>query len=173
MANELNVRYNGTANIYAIIRRKSDAYVWNGSAFAAWADGSIADYDIALTSQGGDLYSTSFPSGITSGAYFVDYYIRAGATPATTDVRVSGSIFNWSGSDVTVGKEEPTAAEMVLKIKQALRDSPAGITLVNTDGQSVQYSRTQALEELKYWERRKANEAGTRPRAASINLSGF
>lgn len=109
MANELRANYNGSATIYAIIRRKSDAYVWNGTAFAVWADGSIANYDVALSSQGGDLYSADMPAAIAAGTYLIDVYVRAGATPATTDLRLSGYELYWgttaasspSGDDLT------------------------------------------------------------------------
>lgn len=105
MANELRAYYNGSATLYAIIRRASDMYVWNGSAFAAWSDGSIGSYDIPLTSQGGDAYSANFPSGITtSGIYYVDYYVQAGGSPATSDYRLpSGESINWTGTSAEAG----------------------------------------------------------------------
>jgi hypothetical protein len=65
-----------------------------------------------------------------------------------------------------------TAAEMVDKITVALRDNPIGVVTVSVDGQTVTYSRAQALDELRFWQQQAARAAGTRPRVARINLSG-
>jgi hypothetical protein len=173
MANELKANYNGSANLYAIIRNRATSYVWNGTSFVAWADADIASYDVALTSRGGDLYSASMPAAVSEGDYFVDYYKREGATPATTDLRLSGESLHWTGTAAIDSGDDPTAAEMVSLLKQALRDSPAGVSMITIDGQQVQYSRSQALQELKYWEQKAALASGTRRRIASIDLSGF
>lgn len=66
----------------------------------------------------------------------------------------------------------PDDATMVALLKAALADNPVGVVNISVDGQTVQYSRSQALDELAYWERRVARSSGSRPRAASINLSG-
>lgn len=66
-----------------------------------------------------------------------------------------------------------TAAEMVEKIRAALLAHPVGVVSVTVDGQTVQYSRKEALDELKHWTREAATTAATRPRVASINLRGF
>jgi hypothetical protein len=96
---DLRVPYNGAgATLYAIIRKSSDYSVWNGSAFEVWADGNIATYDVALTDQGGDEYSVAFPSAITAGDYIIDYYEQAGATPALTDLRLTGERVHWDGT---------------------------------------------------------------------------
>lgn len=65
-----------------------------------------------------------------------------------------------------------TAAEMVEKIRDAIATHPIGIVSVVVDGQTVTYSRSQALEELRFWQREAATEAGTRRRVRSINLGG-
>lgn len=66
-----------------------------------------------------------------------------------------------------------TAAEMVSAIKTALASTPATTVEIEIDGQRVKYDRKQALEEVRFWEREAAKEAGTRPRVASIKLTGF
>jgi hypothetical protein len=66
-----------------------------------------------------------------------------------------------------------SARQMVNLILTALQTQPAGVVMVTVDGQTVQYNRTQALEELRFWEQRAAKETGTRPRAASIKFSGL
>lgn len=100
--NELRVTYNGGGSdvLYAILRRRDDGYVWNGSAFVAWVDGDIANYDILLDFFGGDLYQQDMPA-IDAGNYIVSYYVRAGATPATSDIRVQAPIdLYWNGDTV-------------------------------------------------------------------------
>lgn len=109
MANELYAHYNGSATLYAVIRRKSDGYVWNGTTFETWADGSIATYDIALASKGGDLYAANAPTALPAGYYLIDAYVQEGATPAITDLRYGGYEYNHgvlsasapSGDDLT------------------------------------------------------------------------
>lgn len=98
MARELSLEYPGSGTTYAIIRRMSDDYVWNGSAFAVWADGSIATYDIPLTSRGGDVFNADFPSAITAGNYRIMYYEQAGAAPATTDLLLTKDELYWNGT---------------------------------------------------------------------------
>src|SRR5688572_16910915 len=101
MARELSTSFQGTgAALYCIIRRLSDGHVWSTvtSAFAAWADGSIADYDVALTDDGGDLYVGTFPADIAAGDYRIYYYERAGATPALTDLVLKAPIKHWNGA---------------------------------------------------------------------------
>lgn len=102
MANELQIVHPTSGNtLYVIVRRKSDGKVWNGSAFETWADGSIGNYDVALTSQGGDLWTGDFPSSISAGRYIVMYYLRAGGSPATTDKILASREQQWDGSGLT------------------------------------------------------------------------
>lgn len=101
MANELNITYTGANTIYAIIRRTSDNKVWSSSSFVSWADGDIDNYDIALSSAGGDLYTANFPSTITTGIlYRVFYYEQAGASPSTSDIIMSSESGYWDGSSL-------------------------------------------------------------------------
>jgi len=100
MAREIISYYTGSASLYAIIRRTSDAKVWDTttSAFVTWADGDIANYDLALSSDGGDMYHVDWPTAMAAGntcRYVV--YARAGATPATTDSIVSSKELYWNG----------------------------------------------------------------------------
>jgi hypothetical protein len=63
---------------------------------------------------------------------------------------------------------------MVAKLTDALAANPVGVVSISVDGQTVTYSRSQALAELTFWERRTATRAAKRPRAATIDLSrGF
>jgi len=96
--NELELSYQGSGTLYAIIRRQSDSYVWNGSAFAAWSDGSIASYDIPLTNRGGDLYQADFPASIIAGNYRIFYYEQASGSPAITDLVLKSPARYWDGA---------------------------------------------------------------------------
>jgi len=109
MANELHVDYTGTDSLYAIVRRVSDGKVWDvtNTEWATWADGSIGDYDIAMSSLGGDLYAADMPSAIATGTMLrITYYEQAGDSPATDDLVIGKHTGNWTGtiSDGDVGE---------------------------------------------------------------------
>jgi hypothetical protein len=61
---------------------------------------------------------------------------------------------------------------MINALQSALSEN-AGVVSVNVDGTSVRYDRKQALRELDYWQRQKAQSAGKRPRVSSVNLRNF
>jgi hypothetical protein len=105
MANELKASYNASATVYGVIRRISDGYVWNGSTFAAWVDGSIGNYDIPLVSQGGDFYAANWPSAMAAGSYRVFYYVQAGASPAITDTLLDSENRTWNGETAAVDSD--------------------------------------------------------------------
>lgn len=100
--NELSVTFEGVSNLYVILRRVSDDYVWNGTALVPWDDADIATYVVPLSSGGGDLYSADMPSALPVDNYIAIYYERAGATPATSDLQLTSEAFRWTGSVVTV-----------------------------------------------------------------------
>jgi hypothetical protein len=62
------------------------------------------------------------------------------------------------------------AARMAEMLQRALRESPAALLTVTVDGQTVTYTRKQAIDELQFWERRAAREAGRRPIVAQIGM---
>jgi hypothetical protein len=64
------------------------------------------------------------------------------------------------------------AQSMIEALESALSEN-AGVVSVNVDGTSVRYDRQQALRELDYWQRQKAQQAGKRPRVSSVNLRNF
>lgn len=104
MAQPLTCSYQGAGGtLYVVIRRISDDYVWSTvtSTFGAWADGSIADYDVALTDRGGDLYSVAFPTAIAAGDYLVFFYEMAGASPAITDLPLKVETWHWDGAELS------------------------------------------------------------------------
>lgn len=173
MANELYISSSATVAPYAIVRRKSDMKVASieAEAFVTFTNADIDDYDTALTSQGGDAWSTNFPSWIGAGEYLIQYYDRASGTVAITDTKIKEADIYWNGATAS-DSEVPTAAEMVTLITQALRDNPVGIVTISVDGKTTSFERAQALAELKYWRQQAATEAGTRPRSFSIRMDG-
>lgn len=101
MANELSIIYTGSNPIYSIIRRTSDAKVWNGTTFVTWVDLNVATYDIPLVDKGGDFFASNFPTTISTGIeYALFYYEQLGATPATTDTLLSSKEGYWNGIDI-------------------------------------------------------------------------
>lgn len=150
MPNELTANYNGSATLYAMLRRLADGYVWNGSAFVVWSDGSIASYDIPLASLGGDLYAADMPD-VAAGNYRADFYVQDGGTPATTDLRLPGNTFYWSGSAVLAppsgGADGYYADQSDLESRFGVVNLAALSNLDNTTA-TVDASRVQlALEE--------------------------
>lgn len=63
------------------------------------------------------------------------------------------------------------AQRMVAKYQQVLLDNPGAQSVTLPDGITVTYANL--VRQLQYWERRVAREAGTRPRAAAVDLSNF
>ena len=100
--------------------------------------------------------------------------VTTGVTYRATYTVIVNGRSTTSASEKTAGVDsDVTASEMVSLIKAALRKAPIGVVTVIVDGQTVSYSRSQALEELKFWKNEAAQESGTRPRAMSIDLRGF
>lgn len=62
-----------------------------------------------------------------------------------------------------------TAAEMVVKIKEALATG-FGIVSVTIDGRTTQFDRAQAIKELKFWQAEAAREARTHRTFMPIKL---
>lgn len=126
MANELELTYQGGATLYAIIRRHSDAKVWSvaAGAFATWADGSIDDYDIALTDRSGDVYQGDWPSTMAAARCRVVYYRRGGGTPATTDLLLNTADVYWDGTIVSAPQGvtlDTYALSTLAKVKRYMR----------------------------------------------------
>lgn len=113
MANEFELSYQGDANLYVMLRRSSDAKVWNASGLVTWNDEDLDDYAIPLTARGGDVYQGDFPMGETtspaSGKYRVLYYQRAGEVAGVDDLLLSTRSLYWNGQAV---EDEPAAVEV-------------------------------------------------------------
>ncbi len=172
MANDLYITSSATITPYAVVRRKSDAYVWNGTTFVAFVNGDVGNYDIPLTSRGGDFWSADMPTGITSGQLIVQYYDRTGASPAITDVKIRESELYWGGTSSSPSGSIPTDAQMVDRVKVQLYELNLQLQQASIDDQNVLFRRVSELTTLlTFYERRAARTTNSRPRFASINLS--
>lgn len=83
MANEIRADFVPALNLFACIWDLSQQ-VWQvaGQVFEAWGAGSrtAANYDIALTDNGGGHYSGDFDTNITAGEYEISIYQRLALT---------------------------------------------------------------------------------------------
>ncbi len=98
-ANEVQLAYAHSNNLYFRVFN-STGQVWNTSgtpAFETWADGNVADYDIALVGTGGSFYLGTFPD-LDDGTYSVVSYLRAGGAPAVADGVISSGFMEWRSS---------------------------------------------------------------------------
>lgn len=106
--------------------RSATGTIWNtaGAALEAYNAANIADYDIAATEQGsGGLYVGNMPAA-AAGVYNIVAKVRAGGSPAESDVTVGVGEIEWDGSAVAgigVSEAEPTgvpaaSASLITKI---------------------------------------------------------
>lgn len=90
MATTVRLTYQGAAaTVYLILRPHSDMSQvadMTNQVLATWADGSIDDYDLTMPSVGGDCYEVDVPSWVPEADYTGKIYLKAGASPATTDI---------------------------------------------------------------------------------------
>ncbi len=100
MASELQVTYPGAGELYAVVRRRSDAKVYSTAAgdFATFDADALGDYDLVLTDRSGDFYQGNFPADIAAGSYRVFYYLRGGSIPADDDLLLATEDLDWNGS---------------------------------------------------------------------------
>lgn len=89
-------------NLYALLHRVSDGYIWDvgSSAFEAvgtWNDARVGECDIVLTGNNAGLYTATFPSVDDNVIYAVSIHLRAGANPDTTDAYLGSQSVNEGG----------------------------------------------------------------------------
>lgn len=101
-ANEIQFSFEDGYNLYALVRRPSDAFIWDVGdsqveAVGTWNDARAGECDIALTGYNGELYMANFPSA-SAGRYIINIYLRAGANPAVSDVLLGSGELVWNGS---------------------------------------------------------------------------
>lgn len=111
MAGEVTTFYTTGLTLYGIVYRPSDGKVWY-PAGADWetfgtSSRTTDDYNsIAMTevAAGSTYYRGDFPTAITAaGNYDVQFRLRAGASPANSDIYAGGARIPWTGSAVAGG----------------------------------------------------------------------
>ncbi|MBN1974199.1 MAG: hypothetical protein JW787_11205 [Sedimentisphaerales bacterium] len=133
MANEIHVNYESENTLYAVIRDKAgNAWYVNGQAFELWGTTGrdAEDYCISLTDRNGSLYVGDFNENISSGRYYIQIFLQAGANPADGDSLIAGKEFVWSGTgEITPDK---------LLVNKAIQNKSSGqIQYFDDDGQTV------------------------------------
>ena len=109
MSNELRFPTPSGQTLDAYVFRVRDGKVWRPSTetFETWGTGSraAADYKavtLAETATGSCYYVGDFPTEITTAAeYDVQLRLRAGATPANSDIIVGSLNVQWRGAAIT------------------------------------------------------------------------
>lgn len=110
------ISYDGTRNVYAVIRSGPDAWKPSTSTIVAYDDSDVDSFDIPLVNIGGDLFELTIPDALpASSAYQFMYYDRAGSTPTNTDDGITIENVGWSGSVVYTPLPTPyvTAQDMI------------------------------------------------------------
>ncbi len=146
MANELHLLQKSGSIYYGRVRSVI-GQVWNTiiPGFENWSDGNVTQYDVpngGLTDKGGNHHVGDFPA-CGAGMYYVDYFLRAGGSPAVGDRTRAQEIVFWNGSaKVTVidanGRVKvgslPGTLEGALSIEATLRILLAALAGLSTGG---------------------------------------
>ena len=109
MANELWHNYQSGFTLYALIRRKSDDFVYINSgsnAFEAFNVSNIGTYDIPMADDGGDYYSVDFPSDIIGDTFRITVVLQVGGSPAAADIEIAQGELYWdedAGEEIDLG----------------------------------------------------------------------
>jgi hypothetical protein len=149
------------------IRNSSGALI---DAYSATIGVTRTDTDEVIAEAGTDMtrdslgrYSYTISDPVAGVTYEATYSIQ---------VRENGRTIT-STSQKSADAPNFSAAQMVVLLRNALATNPVGVVNVTVDGQTVQYSRSQAIDELKFWQREAGKEGNTRPRTSRIRLDGF
>jgi hypothetical protein len=102
--------------------------------------------------------------GLVYEAIFQVVYTPAGST--TSETRYFRRIFRGATATAT----SASSADMVELLKTALKENPGALVSVTVDGQTTTWDRKDAIDELRFWERRAAREQGRRPLVAQIGM---
>lgn len=124
MAGELQADVTTGQTVYFLVRSATGT-IWNGSSLEAYATANLATYAVTGTEQGtgSGLYVGNMPAA-AAGVYNIVAKVRAGASPAESDVTVGVGEIEWDGSAVAglgVSEAEPTgvpaaSASLITKI---------------------------------------------------------
>jgi len=133
MANEIQADYPSGSTLYTIIRNgQGQTWYPSGQEFENWGTGghTAADYHTSLVDKGGSRYIGDFDASVAAGAYWIQIFVQAGASPSDTDSLVCSRDFLWTG----VG--ELTAAKLLANKSVQDKDT-LGIDYYDDDGQTI------------------------------------
>lgn len=120
---------------FAVIR-EIDGDVWyvTGEVFEAWgtAARTAADYDIALTSETGGMFTGTFDTNISAGYYYIITHDDADSTPADTDSAVWVDYGYWTGSVWTSGADASDIDTIAIDVAGLDGDAMRGTDGANT-----------------------------------------
>jgi hypothetical protein len=89
-------------NIYAWIRSRSSNEFWNGAAMEPYTSANYANYDVAMPELGSShAYVFTCPAALPADDYDLLCRLRAGATPAESDLPISEISDHWDGVSLT------------------------------------------------------------------------
>ena len=159
------VIYQIGATIYAMIRRRSDGFVWNtalnagAGGFEAWNSGNWAQYAIPLTEQSpSGYYSGTYPAGIGAELTSEAFYAQAGGLPDAVDAppfnllssqgqnvaAIAGSAQAAENLGASAGSQQigaligtPTASDLPTDLVSTTDDQYLGRILIMTSGTAV------------------------------------
>lgn len=149
MAGEIRLPHPSSSTgltLYALLwDSTSQVCTTSSGAFGAYATGSLANYDIALTEKGtgSSFYAGNVPSNVAAGVYLATIYEQAGGSPAEGDYLIGTQTIEWSGTAVIslYSRLAPTTAGRTLDVSLG---GEAGVDWANvgTPGSTVALSAT-------------------------------
>ena len=123
MANEIQIIHDdGAETVYAIVRDMTGRW-YVAAAAEAYTIANWATYDIAMAEvdAGGAGVNVAlqgtFPA-VAAGYYWIDFYVQAGGTPASTDVHLKSILYYWDATSLTpagahLGEVDSTGTETI------------------------------------------------------------
>ena len=102
MANEITHNYtSGLALYFCCFQQDGDVFLTGGASDEVWGTGgrTADDYDEAVTEEAtSGHYKGSMAAGVGAGVYQVQVRLRAGASPANSDIAIGQGEIYWTGS---------------------------------------------------------------------------
>ena len=123
-------------NIYAVLVNRMTGQFWNTATpgFEVFNASHWANYSVLLTeASGSGYYFSSRPAGVAGSLVTDVFYIRAGASPATTDAPPFNLLHN-EGENVAAINADPAVAPQNLQacLATAIQGAVAAGTITNS-----------------------------------------
>ncbi len=128
MVKKLAIAYSLDKTIYAILRRRSNGYIYNAAtgaseALGTWNNTRKAECAVALTDQGGGYYIADFPAGCEEGVWDAFYFGQIGDEIDINDRLIgrdkfiNGSVTAEENSKLAVGHSPDKTIYAILRFK--------------------------------------------------------